>query len=209
MNRDLSKNDLYESVKALVEVTNQKTIHLTQHKLYSLFSIAFQYILFKSTKEPGAYVIRIENSNLLDKLARKSKDSSTRKFIQSLILPRKLKYGKSTFYLDFFHFGSWNLTSEIKPGNLKGSIIIKRGKKDQLEDFNKDLEPQDEMMNPFPEDYFLTSLCEASPLNIFISHEDLLEGFEELRFSFIKEEDKKDIVNGVKINADINWDDVE
>ena len=64
--RDLSRNDLYESVKLLVESPNQKALHLTQHKLYSLFSVAFQYILFRSTKEPGAYIIRLENSNLVD-----------------------------------------------------------------------------------------------------------------------------------------------
>ena len=208
MNRDLSKNDLYESVKTLVENSENKTIHLNQHKLYSLFSIAFQYILYKSTKDPGAYIIRIENSMLLDKLARKSKDSSTRRFIQSLTLPRKLKYGKSTFFLDFFNFGTWNLTSEIPPNKLKGTVIVKRGFKNQLEELNKTEEEQEENLNPFPEDYYLTSLCEVSPLNIFISHEDLLEGFKEIRFPFIKEE-KERAVSGVKINEDINWDDSE
>ena len=208
MSRDLTKKDLYESVKTLVDAENQKAIHLTQHKLYSLFSIAFQYILFLSTKKPGAYIIRIENSQLVEKLAKKSKDSSTRRFIQSLLLPRKLKYGKSTFYLDFFHFGTWNLTSEINPEKIKGTLIVKRGKKDQLQEFKNLNEEGEEIQNPFPEDYYLTSLVEVSPLNIFISHEDTVEGFEEVRFPFIKEE-KKDVIGGVKINEDINWDDIE
>ena len=208
MSRDLSKKDLYESVKTILDAKNQKAIHLTQHKLYSLFSIAFQLILFKSTKKPGAYVIRVENSNLIDKLARKSKDPSTRKFIQSLLLPRKLKYGKSTFYLDFFHFGTWNLTSEIDPSKLMGSLIVKRGKSDQLEDFNSVNEDGEVVENPFPKDYHITGLVEASPCNIYISHEDPMNGFEEIKFPFIKE-DKKDTVSGVKINEEINWDDVE
>lgn len=204
-NRDLSRQDLYESVKQLVESQEQKTLHLTQHKLYSLFSIAFQYILFRSTKEPGAYIIRLENSHLIDKLCRKSKDPSTRRFIQSLSLPRKLKYGKSTFYLDFFHFGSWNLTSEISPDKIKGSIIIKRGNKDPLENAQA-IEAGEIEKSPFPEDYYLTSLCEISPCNLFISHEDRLDGFTEIRFPFIKEDIPRNVA-GVKINANIAWDD--
>ena len=204
--RDLSRNDLYESVKLLVESPDQKALHFTQHKLYSLFSVAFQYILFRSTKEPGAYIIRLENSNLVDKLSRKSKDSSTRRFIQSLSLPRKLKYGNSTFYLDFFHFGTWNLTSEIPPEKIKGSIIVKRGNKNPLDEIQN--EENAEEVNPFPADYYLTSLTEVSPCNIFISHEETISGFNEIKFPFIKEEKPK-AVSGVKINDDINWDDVE
>ena len=92
--KDLSKEDLYESVKTLVE-TEEEHIHLDQQKLFTLFSVAFQYLLFKSTKEPGAYILRIEDSALAEKLAKKSKDPSTRRFVQSLLLPRKLKYQKS------------------------------------------------------------------------------------------------------------------
>ena len=204
--RDLSRKDLYESVKILVENNNQKALHLNQHKLYSLFSIAFQYILFQSTKKPGAYIIRLENSNLVDKLARKSKDSSTRRFIQSLSLPRKLKYGKSTFYLDFFHFGTWNLTSEIPPDKLKGSIIVKRGLNNPLEEIKAESGEDQEEVNQFPKDYYLTSLCEVSPCNIFISHEDLYNGFSEIKFPFIQAEKPK-AVSGVKINENIEWDD--
>ena len=205
--RDLPRQDLYESVKILVEANNHKALHFTQHKLYSLFSVAFQYILFRSTKEPGAYIIRLESSNLIDKLSSKSKDSSTRRFLQSLALPRKLKYGKSTFYLDFFHYGTWNLTSEIAPEKIKGSIIVKRGDKNPLEN-TKTNEDGEEEINPFPEDYYLTSLCEISPCNIFISHEEPVTGFEEIRFPFIKEESER-AVSGVKINADIKWDETE
>ena len=72
MQSQLSKKDLYESVKTLVETKDQQIL-LGQHKLYTLFSIAFQYMLFLSTKNPGGYIIRIENSQLAEKLTKKSK----------------------------------------------------------------------------------------------------------------------------------------
>jgi len=110
--QDLTKKVLYDAVKTLVETSDQH-IHLNQHKLFTLFSIAFQYILFISTKKPGHYIIRIEDAMLTDKLVRKSKDTTTRKFLQSLILPRKLRYGKSMFHLDFFNMNSWSKTMEL------------------------------------------------------------------------------------------------
>ena len=93
--------------------------------------------------------------------------------------------------MDFFHFGTWNLTSEIPPEKLRESIIVKRGKKTNFEEFKNLDEEGEEVQNPFPEDYYLTSLVEVSPTNIFISHEDTVEGFEEIRFPFIKEEKKR------------------
>ena len=98
---DISKQDLYEGVKTLIEAESNH-IHLTQQKLFTLFSIGFQYLLFQSTKKPGAYIVRVEDGILADKLAKKSKDPSSRKFMQSLLIPRKLKYEKSVFYLDYF-----------------------------------------------------------------------------------------------------------
>ena len=82
--KDLDKSTLYEAVKTLVEHP-AKHIHLDQQKLFTLFSIAFQYILFRSTKHPGHYIIRIEDPSLAEKLARKAKDETTRKFIGRLI----------------------------------------------------------------------------------------------------------------------------
>ena len=72
MNPDISKQDLYEAVKTLVEC-DEPHIHLHQHKLFTLFSIAFQYMLFRSTKKPGCYIIRVEDSILADKLAKNQK----------------------------------------------------------------------------------------------------------------------------------------
>lgn len=89
---DLSKEHLYEGVKQLVEAETNK-IHLNQPKLYTLMSLGFQYLLYLSTKTPGAYLIRIEESILADKLMKKSKDPSTRKFLAKLLTTRKLNYG--------------------------------------------------------------------------------------------------------------------
>jgi hypothetical protein len=162
MSRDLSKQDLYESVKTLVEAENHPHLILPQQKLFTLFSLAFQYLLFMSTKKPGAYVIRVEDSQLADKLARKSKDPSTRKFIQSLLLPRKLKYGKSVFFLDFFHVGSWNLTSDIPREKLKGALIVKNTSSKPMDDVGvTDFDPEDEearkeaeQLAALPKDYW-------------------------------------------------------
>jgi hypothetical protein len=210
MARDLDKNELYESVKNIVECEN-KHIHLYQHKLFTLFSIAFQYMLFQSTKNPGCYVIRIENSQLTDKLARKSKDPSTRKFIQSLLLPRKLKYQKSTFYLDFFHLGSWNMTTEIPKDKLKGAIIIKGTQTAPLqgEEIIEDSEDENELKKfNFPEDYYYHSLQEICPKTIVIAFEKEFENTSKITFPFIKSEEEKSL-KGVTISRDIDWDGAE
>lgn len=70
--KDLDKSTLYEAVKTLVE-SGSKHIHLDQQKLFTLFSVAFQYILFRSTKHPGHYIIRIEDSMLAEKACSEGK----------------------------------------------------------------------------------------------------------------------------------------
>ena len=207
--KDLSKSDLYEAVKTLVE-TEDKHIHLNQQKLFTLFSVAFQYMLFRSTKSPGCYVIRIEDSALAEKLARKSKDPSTRKFIQSLLLPRKLKYQKSTFLLDFFHVGSWSLTSEISPEKIKGAIVVKNTSSKPMTEMMEEEEEIEESPNAgLPDNYYLTSLLEFVPKTITIAYESDFEdyGMTPLSFGFIKKE--KERIAGLTLSTDINLDDVE
>src|SRR3989339_1189447 len=103
MKKDLSKQELYEAVKMLVDTDDSHPhIHLNQHKLFNLYSIAFQYMLYRSTKNPGAYIIRIEDSHFAEKISKRAKDPSSRKFLQALLLPRKIKYNSSTLFLDFF-----------------------------------------------------------------------------------------------------------
>lgn len=201
----MPKEELYEGVKTLVE-SEQKHIHLSQQKLYTLFSIAFQYLLFKSTKEPGAYLIRIEDSILADKLAKKSKDPSTRKFLQSLLIPRKLKYGKSTFYLDSFHIGSWSLTSDIPKAKLKAALICKNTSDKPMTEIDED----DDQENPhanLPENYFLNSLTEFMPKTITIAYDHEFEDLTKLEFPFIKKEPER--VSGFTVSKELNLDDLE
>lgn len=206
MSSDLSKQDLYDSVKTLVECEIPH-LHFNQHKLFTLFSIAFQYMLFMSSKKPGAYILRIEDAALADKLAKKSKDPSTRKFMQSLLMPRKLKYGKSMFFLDFFHIGSWNLTNEIKREKIQGAIVVRNTSSRPMDPMDaSELEEEEENpMANLPENYYLSMLNELVPKTIAIAFEHEFEGIETISFPFIKKEKEKSI-SGVTIGNDIEWD---
>jgi len=82
--KDLDKSTLYEAVKTLVE-NPAKHIHLDQQKLFTLFSVAFQYILFRSTKHPGHYIIRIEDSMLAEKLARKAMNDPAQVIVEKTV----------------------------------------------------------------------------------------------------------------------------
>jgi len=207
MNKDLSKQDLYEGVKLLVEC-EAPHIHLPQHKLFTLFSVAFQYLVFCSTKKPGAYVLRIQDSQLADKLARKAKDPSSRKFIQSLLLPRKFKYGKSTFFIDFFHIGSWNLTNEIPQGKIKGALIVKNTSSKPMEEVAATEEGEDDIMANLPKDLYLTSLMENCDKTITIAFEEEFENLETLEFPFVVKEKEKTI-SGVTLGKNMDWDNID
>ena len=204
MSDDLSKQDLYDSVKTLVECEIPH-LHFNQHKLFTLFSIAFQYMLFMSSKKPGAYILRIEDSALADKLAKKSKDPSTRKFMQALLMPRKLKFGKSMFFLDFFHIGSWNLTKEIKQEKIQGAIVVKNTSSRPMDPMESEEEEEENPMAQLPEDYFLSMLTGFVPKTIAIAYEHEFEGIETISFPFIKKDIEKSI-SGVTIGKNINWD---
>jgi len=214
MSRDLSKKDLYEGVKTLVERRDSPHIHLSQHKLFSLFSIGFQYLLYKASKAPGNYIIRIENSSLADKLAKRSKDPSTRRFITSMLLPRKLKYNNSTFYLDFFHIGSWNMTKDLAMENIKGALIVKTTSSKPMEDISvpfQELETESEEkpeVQDLPQNYFLTSLQSSVPETIIVAYENQFENVQKINFPFIKKDAQK-ILGGVKISENLDWDNFE
>jgi hypothetical protein len=170
--------------------------------------LAFQYLLFLSTKDPGAYIIRIEDSLLADKLARKSKDLSTRKFLQKILLPRKLKYERSTFYLDSFHVGTWALTNEIPKDKIKAALIIKNTSSKPMDDTAVNEEEVDPVMSALPKDYFLSSLIEFVPKTITIAYDFHYPGLTEVTFPFIKPREEK-MVNGVKISNDLKWESFE
>lgn len=207
-NRNLSKEVLYEGVKFLLE-SDAKHIHLTQQKLYTLYSLAFNYFLYKSGNNPGHYIIRIEDSYLLEKLIRKAKDDTSRKFLQKMALPRKLKYGNSTFHVDFFNFSTWANTNEIPKDKVKGAIIVKNTNKSPIgHDFTDDEEVL-ETLKILPPNYYLDSLRDFVPNTIVIAYEEIFEGSTPVVFPFIKEEESQKIVKGVSIASGINVDDVD
>ena len=197
MQRELSKEVLYESVKTLVEA-NENRLHLNQHKLFTLFSIAFQYLLYKSTKEAGYYIIRFEDSLLAEKVLRKAKDKTTRNFLQSLMIPRRLKYGKSTFYLDFFNINSWGNTKDLAQERIKSALVIKNSTMNPLDEIDE------EMQIDLPQDYYVSMLHDVCPETIVIAYENQYEGYTPIRFPFIK--DKVETMSGVKINEEIKAD---
>ena len=204
--KDLDKSTLYEAVKTLVE-TESPHIHLSQQKLFTLFSVAFQYILFRSTKNPGHYIIRIEDSLLAEKLVRKAKDETTRKFMNRLLVPRRLSYGNSTFHLDYFPLATWGVTKDLPKGKIQGAIIVKNTSHNPLIDESdfRHVSEDEQAIQLFGKNYFLTTLMENSPLTITIAFDEEYEGLEQVEFDFIEEKSER-YVDGVKISGDVNFD---
>jgi hypothetical protein len=205
MSSDLTKQDLYEGVKTLIE-TDAVHVHLPQQKLFTLFSIGFQYLLFQSTRNPGAYIIRVEDGHLAEKLAKKSKDPSTRKFMQSLLIPRKFKYEKSVFYLDYFHIGSWNLTNEIPKEKLQAALVVKNTSTRPMMDIEMPNEEDDSVPDTIKNGLYLKTLMNNVPRTIIVAFEETFEGTSQINFPFIKKE-KERTISGVTINDDVEWDD--
>ncbi len=210
--KDIDKKDLYESVKTLIEADCDH-IHFNQQKLYTLFSIAFQYMLYQSGKKPGAYIIRAEHGGLAEKLARKSKDEVTRKFMNRLLRTRKLSYERSTFYLDYFNFQSWNITSDIPPNRLQGAIIVQSTSRDPMNEtsimFNMEDQINEdvaEVVNPFAhlgDHYYVNLLKETCKKTITVAFEENFEDLTPMSFDFIPDPD--DTLNGVKISSDFRF----
>lgn len=198
--QNLSKQHLYDGVKSLVE-SEHPHVHLSQHKLYTLVSIGFQYMLYMSTKRPGAYIIRVENSHLLDKLCKRSKDSSTRKFLDNLAIPRRLKYGKSTFFLDYFQLSSWGQTTEIPKEKIQGALVIKNANPTPLNESLYHQELQATGLD-LPESYYYDSLRDIVPKSVVIALESEFENVQKIDFPFIKKEERA--LSGVKISEEID-----
>lgn len=206
-NRDLDKNSLYEGVKLLLE-TPHNHIHLPQQKLFTLFSLSFNYLLYLSTKESGHYIIRIENSQLLEKLQRKSKDDTSRKFMSKLALPRKFKYGNSTFHLDFFSFSTWSNTNELPKDKIKAALIVKNTTISPVEIMGFDSEDVEQLNNiaGLPKDYYHSSLTNFVPKTITIAFDVQYDGVMPVHFPFIKDNAKEKLAKGVIISNEINLD---
>ncbi len=198
-NGDLDKQTLYESVKLLWD-TPAPHILLPQKKLFTLFGVAFQYLLFCSTKKSGTYIVRIEDGQLANKLARKAKNANTRKLLQSLLTPRKLNYGKSTFLLDFFPVSSWGLTNEIPPHKVRACLIVKNTTQRPMREL--DMGEEESPHHDVPADYYLTSLLKFVPKTITIAHDLAMDGLTPVTFPFIKEEDES--ISGLTLSREID-----
>jgi hypothetical protein len=209
-NRDLSKEMLYEGVKILLECETPH-LHLDQQKLYTLFSVGFQYLLYLSTREPGHYIIRVEDSQLLEKLQRKAKDDSSRKFLQKLALPRKFKYGQSLFHLDFFNFTTWSNTNELPKEKIKAALIVKNTSKKpiDMEFLSEEDEQIAQILKSMPKNYYLESLKEFVPKTVTIAFDETFDDVTTIQFPFITEEPKEKFLRGVNIASDVNLDDLE
>lgn len=206
MKKDLDKTTLYEAVKTLVE-NPAPHIHLSQQKLFTLFSIAFQYILFRSTKHPGQYIIRIEDPFLAEKLAKKAKDETTRKFLQRLIVPRRLVYGSSTFHLDYFPLATWGITKDLPKEKIQGAIVVKNTSHNPMIDESdfRNISQDDQAIELFGRNYYLTTLQDTAPRTITIAFNEVYEKTEQIEFDFIEEESER-MVDGVRISHPIQLD---
>ena len=125
--------------------------------------------------------------------------------MQSLLLPRKLKYDKSTFYLDFFHFGTWNLTNEIPKEKAQVALVVKNTTSPPLDDMPPMIQ---EELGPFPSDYYLTSLTNFAKKTILIAFDIENPNFHKVSFGFIKKEEDR-TVSGVTLSKELSWDELE
>jgi hypothetical protein len=204
--KDLDKSTLYEAVKTLVEHPG-KHLHLDQQKLFTLFSVAFQYILFRSTKYPGHYIIRTEDASLAEKLAKKAKDDTTRRFMGKLLIPRRLTYGNSTFHLDYFPLATWGTTKDLPREKIQGAIIVKNTSHNPLideADF-RHLNTDDQAVALFGEHFYLNSLMEIAPKTITIAFDESYLGLETVNFDFIEDKEER-MVDGVVISGNIQFE---
>lgn len=206
--KDLSKELMYEGVKTLVEAEHNH-LHLTQQKLYTLYSIAFNYLLFLSGKDPGHYIIRIEDSYLMDKIIRKAKDDTSRKFLNRMSLPRRFKYQNSMFHVDFFNFSTWANTNELPKEKIKGALIVKNASKAPINhEFNEDEEVQT-AIDALPPNFYLDSLKEFVPKTITIAFEEEFNNTQKITFPFITDDASDRLAKGVSISNDINLEDID
>lgn len=206
LRKDLDKNTLYNGVKTLIE-SDRPHLHLPQKKLYTLFSLAFQHMLFSASKNKGHYIIRVEDSYLAEKLARKAKDTTTRRFLGKMIVPRRLSYNGSTFHLDFFNIKSWGVTQNLAKEKIKGAIIVKNASVNPLMDEASLSFEEEALQMGLDKNYFLSSLISFVPQTTTIAFDCELPETQKIYFDFIEE--KEELVGGVKLSANINLNDVD
>lgn len=198
---DLSKEDLIRSVQTLIDMKEFPHLHLTQPKLFTLSSISVQFLLKYSLSNPGSYIIRIEDGILYDKLIKRSKDLSTRNFLQALLLPRKLKFRDSLFFLDFFNISTWQKTNEIPREKIKGALVIKNSTtKPMMEPRYLDEKIEEEII--LPKNFYYSCLQEITPKTLIIAFGEDFENCIPVEFPWIKNNEDK--ISGVTFSRDLN-----
>jgi hypothetical protein len=194
---DLDKETLHEGLKGLHRCAEEfKHVRLPQQKLFTLFSLGFQYLVYMAQNHPGAYILRVEDARLAEKLSKKAKDAHTRKLMSALIFPRKLKVGPSMIFLDYFHMSSWNLTRDIPPKKMRSSLVVKNTTTNPFQEL-PDQEPSEEQKG-----LYYDVLRNLGHKTILIAHDIAPEGVMDHEFPFIKKEQER--VPGVILNGDFD-----
>lgn len=200
---DLKKETMYEGVGLLLDCPHPH-MHLDQQKLYTLFTLAMQYFMYLSSKEKGHYIIRLEDSYLLEKLQRRSKNDIVRKMLHKLALPRRLKYGESVFHLDFFNVSTWSSTNELPREKIKGALVVKNSQSAPLS-FGVEDEADAAIIAALPKNHFHSCLVDWIPRSIIIAFDEDYDQTQKLRFPFIKETPRENIAEGVNIYGDVKF----
>ncbi len=144
---------------------------------------------------------------LAEKLARKAKDETTRKFMGRLLVPRRLSYGNSTFHLDYFPLASWGVTKDLPKEKIQGAIVVKNTSHNPLIDETdfRHITADDQAVALFGKNYFLSSLMNIAPTTITIAFNEKFEGLDCIEFDFIEERSER-YVEGVRVSDDISFE---
>lgn len=106
------------------------------------------------------------------------------------MIPRKFKYEKSFFYLDYFHLGSWNMTSEIPRDKIKAALIVKNTSSKPMMEIDLDSDENSAVMDTIKNADYLRMLMDFVPRTITIAFEETFEGTTPVTFPFIKRKKK-------------------
>lgn len=144
---------------------------------------------------------------LAEKLARKAKDETTRKFLSRMMVPRRLAYGNSTFHIDYFPLATWGVTKDLPKEKIQGAIIVKNTSHNPLIDESdfRNITEDEQAVQLFGKHYYLSSLMDIAPTTITIAFDEEFEGLQRINFDFIEEKSER-FVDGVKISGDVQID---
>jgi hypothetical protein len=177
--------------QAILELENsQGHLHLTQPKLYTLFTHSFHLLLQRALSERGAYLLRLEDAALASKLIKRAKSAAARKCLEKVLIARKVALGKSLLYLDYFAPNSWGQTMQQQTLTWKMALVVNHADPHQVAD------PQ---QAPLSSDLYLTPMCSIFEKICWVAFEQQAPaGFQNFEFSFIKKEldDEENEQNG-------------